>query len=126
MLNHLPSARKRRRLNRRQRKKLRVGEFQELVFEVRVQFHQPMDDAAHDAFLDGFIEKIESRHLAVGGMGGQLPLRETDGVVSAWGRGSPTEVDRAAVADWLRQRPEVASVDVGDLVDGWYGLEEAQ
>lgn len=126
MLNHLPPARKRRRLNRRQRKKLRVGDFQELVFEVRVQFHQPMEDAAHDAFLDGFIEIIESRHLAVGGMGGQLPLKETDGVVSAWGRGSPTEVDRAAVADWLRQRPEVASADVGDLVDGWYGWEEAQ
>ena len=85
-----------------------------------------MEDAAHDAFLDGFIEIIESRHLAVGGMGGQLPLTETDGVVSAWGRGSPTEVDRAAVADWLRQHPDVASADVGDLVDGWYGWEEAQ
>ena len=126
MLNLLPSARTLRRLNRRQRKKLRVGEFQELVFEVRVQFRQPMDDAAHDAFLDEFIEIIESRHLAVGGMGGQLPLMETDGVVSAWGRGSPTEVDRAAVADWLRQHPDVASADVGDLVDGWYGWEEAQ
>lgn len=120
MLNHLPSARKFRRLNRRQRKKIRVGEFQELVFEVRVQFHQPMDDEAHDAFLDGFIEIIESRHLAVGGMGGQLPLKETGGVVSAWGRGSPTEADRAAVEDWLRQRPEVASAYVGALVDGWY------
>ena len=53
MLNLLPSARTLRRLNRRQRKKLRVGEFQELVFEVRVQFRQPMDDAAHDAFWMG-------------------------------------------------------------------------
>ena len=34
MLKHMPSARKLVRLNRRQRKKLRVGEFQELVFEV--------------------------------------------------------------------------------------------
>ena len=68
MLNPLPSARTIRRLNRRQRKKLHVGEFQELVFEVRVQFRQLMDDAAHDAFLDGFIELIESRQLAVGGM----------------------------------------------------------
>ncbi len=123
MLNHLPSARTLRRLNRRQRKKLRVGEFQELVFEVRVQFRQPMDEAAYDAFLDGFIEIIESRHLAVGGMGGQLPLMETDGVVSAWGRGSPTEGDRAAIVDWLRQWSGVASADAGDLVDGWYGWE---
>ena len=125
MLNHLPSARTLRRLNRRQRKKLRVGEFQELVFEVRVQFCRPMGDAAYDAFLDGFIELIESRQLAVGGMGGQLPLLETDGVVSAWGRGSPTEEDRAAIVDWLRQRSEVASADAGDLVDGWYGWEGA-
>jgi len=34
MLNLLPSARRIRRLNRRQGKKLRVGEFQEPVFEV--------------------------------------------------------------------------------------------
>ena len=103
MLNRLPSARKLRRLNRRQRKKLRVGEFQEFVFEVRIQFRQHMDDVAHDVFLEGFIDLIESRRLAVGGMGGQLPLLETDGVVSACGRGSPTEEDRAAVVNWLQQ-----------------------
>lgn len=123
MLKRLPSARKLQRLNRRQRKKLRVGEFQELVFEVRIRFRQPMDDAAHDAFLDGFIELIESRHLAAGGMGGQQPL-EADGVVSAWGRGSPSEADRTAVLNWLRQHPEVASAEAGDLIDGWYGWED--
>lgn len=121
MLNCLPSARILRRLNRRQRKKLRVGEFQELIFEVRVQFRQAMNDAAYDVFLDGFIELIESRRLAVGAMGGQLPLFQTDGVVSAWGRGSPSEADRAAVVDWLQQRPEVAHAEAGDLIDGWYG-----
>ena len=125
MLNHLPSARTLRSLNHRQRKKLRVGEFQELVFEVRVQFHQSMGDAAYDAFLDGFIDLIESRQLAVGGMGGQVPLLETDGVVSAWGRGSPTEEDRAAIVEWLRQRRDVASADAGEFVDGWYGWEGA-
>lgn len=125
MLDRLPSARKVRRLNGRQRKKLRVGEFQELVFEIRIQFRQPLDDTAHDAFLDGFIELIESRHLAAGGMGGQLPLMETGGVISAWGRGSPTEADRQAVLDWLRQSSEVASAEAGDFVDGWYGWEDA-
>lgn len=122
-MHRMPSARKLRYMNRRQRKKLRMGEFQELVFEARMQFHQPMDEASYDAFLDGFIELIESRHLVVGGMGGQLPLLVTDGIVSALGRGSPTEVDRQAVLEWLRHRPEVASAEVGDLVDGWYGWE---
>lgn len=84
-----------------------------------------MGDAAYDAFLDEFIKLIESRQLAVGGMGGQLPLMETDGVVSACGRGSPTEEDRAAIVDRLRQRPDAASADAGDLVDGWYGWEGA-
>lgn len=123
-MHRMPSARKLRCLNRRQRKKLRMGEFLELVFEVRVQFHQPMDEASHNAFLDGFIELIESRNLAVGGMGGQLPLLVTDGIVSALGHGSPTEVDQQAVLQWLRHRPEVASAEVGDLVDGWYGWEK--
>ena len=126
MLNGLPSSRKIRRMNRRQRKKLRMGEFQEFVFEIRVGFRQPMNDAALDFFLDGFIDLIESRHLAVGGMGGQLPLMETDGVVSAWGRGSPTEADRATVVNWLQQRPEVSRAEAGDLIDGWYGWEDAQ
>lgn len=126
MWNRLPSARKIRRLNRRQRKKLRVGEFQQLVFEVRIRFHHPMDDATHDAFLDGFIALIESRQLAVGGMGGRLPILETDGIVSAWGRGSPSEADRQAVVDWLYRQPEVASAQAGDFIDGWYGHEVEQ
>jgi len=110
-----------RRLNRRQRKKLRLGEFQELVFEIRVRFHQPLDDTAYDPFLDAFIEFIESRQLAIGGLGGRLPLAETDGIISAWSRDSPSEEDRQAVLAWLHERPEVALAEVGEFVDGWYG-----
>jgi hypothetical protein len=111
------------RLNRRQRKKLRLGEFQELVFEIRVRFHQPLDEAAYDPFLDAFIEFIESCQLAVGGLGGRLPLAETDGIISAWGRGSPVEEDRQAILAWLHERPEVAFAEVGEFVDGWYGWD---
>ncbi len=125
MPSRLPSARRLRRLNRRQRKKLRVGDFQELVFEIRIQFRQSMNEASYDAFLDEFIELIEARQLAVGGMGGQLPWMETDGIVSASGRGSPTATDRQAVLDWLQRHPDVASAQAGDFVDGWYGWENA-
>lgn len=124
MLNHAPSARKLSRLNRRQRKKLRVGEFQELVFEVRMRFHQPMGDAALDGFMDELFDLVESRRLAVGGLGGRLPLLETDGVISAWKRGSPTEKDRQAVLDWLQRQPEVATAEVGAFVDAWYGWDD--
>lgn len=124
MLSRAPSSRKLKRLNRRQRKKLRVGEFQELVFEVRIRFHHPMEDSALDGFMDGFFDLVESRRLTVGGLGGRLPLLETDGVISAWERGSPTEEDRQAVLDWLQRQPEVASAEVGAFVDAWYGWDD--
>lgn len=125
MLKQIPSARKLARLNRRQRKKLRVGDFQELVFEIRIRFHQTMEEARLDTFLDDFIELIESRRLVVGGFGGTLPLLATDGIVSTFKRGSPTEEDRQAVLDWVRQRPEVAEVEAGEFIDGWYGWDDA-
>lgn len=112
-------------MNLRQRKKLRVGEFREFVFEIKVRFRQPMEGAALDAFMDSFIDLIESRHLIVGGLGGRLPLMETDGIVSAWGRSSPTNEDRLAVLDWLGKHVEVANAEAGDLIDGWYGWEDA-
>lgn len=89
-------------------------------------FRQPLAEPAYDVLLDAFIELIESRRLIVGGLGGQPPLVEADGIVSAWGRGSPAEEDRQAVLDWLRHRPEVASAEVGEFVDGWYGWEDAK
>jgi len=120
MLKRSPSNGKLNSLNRRQRKKLRVGEFQELVFEIRIQFGQPMDDATLDTFWDDFIDWVESRRLAVGA---RSDLVKMDGVISAWGRGSPTEADRQALLDWLRLRSEVASAEAGDFVDGWYGWD---
>lgn len=112
-------------MNPRQRKKLRVGEFQEFVFEIKIRFRQPMEDAALDSFMDRFIDLIESRHLIVGGLGGRLPLMETNGIVSAWGRSSPTNEDRLVVQDWLEKHIEVANAEAGSLIDGWYGWGDA-
>jgi uncharacterized protein len=109
-----------RRLNQRQRKKLRLGEFQELIFLVRIQFQHPLDEIADGVFLSDFIDFIESRKLLIGGMGGTSPQVETDGIIQA-SRGSPSEDDRYAVVAWLCARSEVATASAGDLVDGWYG-----
>lgn len=117
------SARRLHRLNRRQRKKLRLGEFQELIFEVRVAFREPLDEAAYDRFIDGFIDFIESRKLLVGGMGGRLPLAETDGMIAARGRGSPSDEDRRAVLAWLEARPEVVQAEAGEFVDAWHSWD---
>lgn len=124
MLKRKPSAGMIKPLNRRQRKKLRVGEFQELVFRVSIIFRQPLDETGYDRFWDHIIDLIESRNLAVGGLGGKLPLMEADGIIAAWECGSPSEADRQAVLDWLMQYPDVASAEAGDFVDGWYGWED--
>lgn len=109
------SAGRLRRLNRRQRKKLRLGEFQEFTFEVQVQFHEPLDEVAYDLFLDSFLEFVEVRLLAFGGMSWRLPQTKIDGVISAWGHGSPTDDDRQSVLAWLQERPEIALAKVEEL-----------
>lgn len=109
-----------RRMSRRQRKKLRLQEFQELIFTVRAKFDRLLDENAYDPLLDDFIAFIESRDLGVGGMGGRLPLSEIEGVIQAWKRRSPTEEDRRAVVEWLSSRSEVVEASADDFVDGWH------
>lgn len=108
------------RLNRRQRKKLRVGEFIERVFEVELAFTAPLNDAAYDTLLNAFIDLAESRNLLLCGFSGHIPFDNADGMISAQ-RGSVTEEDREAILTWLRARPEIKSVVSAALRDGWYG-----
>lgn len=119
MLNRLPSARRLARLNRRQRKKLRVGEFQERVIDIRISLRSPLAAHDHDAFLAAFMQLIESRHAPVHRHGG-LYVLEGKEQLSAWWRGAPTEADREAVQAWLAQRPEVTGCEIGAPVDAWY------
>ncbi|WP_460611080.1 50S ribosome-binding protein YggL [Hymenobacter terrigena] len=37
-------------------------------------------------------------------------------------RRKTSETDRQAVETWLRQQPEVAAINIGPLVDAWYGF----
>jgi uncharacterized protein len=104
-------------LNRRQRKKLRLGEFRELVFALRWSFTSALDKASLDAHIDAFLAVVESRDLAFGG--GFSPT-ESDGMVACAGRRSTTVEDKETMLSWLRARPEVASVEAGEFVDGWY------
>lgn len=110
------------RLNTRQRKKLRVGEFQEMAFELEILFKAPQDEAGYDIFIHAFIDLAYDRGLLLGAFGGRLPLAKTDGLVSAHLR-SVTEEERTAIIAWMHARDEVASVNAGPLRDGWYGWE---
>lgn len=97
--------------SRRLRKKLHVDEFREDGFHVRFVL-RALSAAEADRFWDDFVaEAIEARGLTYGG--------GEQGFVAAR-RGSATEADRDAVRDWLAARPEVASAEIGPLVDAWY------
>ena len=110
-----------RRLNQRQRKKMRVGEFTEYVFDVELTFREPIEGKQYGSFIVGLFGFFEQRGLLGGGFGGHRPLTATSGVITTMERGSPTEEDREAVAQWLRARPEVADVRVLEMTDGWHG-----
>ncbi|MFD2061090.1 YggL 50S ribosome-binding family protein [Paraburkholderia solisilvae] len=105
--------------NRRQRKKLRIGEFQELGFSVSAALRVPLDDSDRDALIDVLLDDcIERNGLLFGGGINEM----LDGfVTSDTRRGSATEQQRQAVLVWLHARPEFDAVTVGPLTDAWYG-----
>lgn len=115
------------RYNRRQRKKHRIGEFQECIFDVKARFNPPLTHEAYDVFMDSFFALADERLLSIWAFGGGFPLQETSGIIEASYKNpnlSPTEQDRQAVLSWMQHHQMIATVSVGDLVDGWYGYDE--
>lgn len=114
------------RLTPRQRKKQRVGAFQELSFEADVVFRAPMQGEPYDDFLSALSHFLDARGLLAGGFGGAMPLEGTGGIVARAERGSVSEEDATAVIEWLRARPEVKDAKASQLFDAWYGYEPAE
>ncbi len=106
-----------RRLNPRQRKKHRLGDFQELVFALRWTNHEGLSEAELDTQLDDLIELIEARGLL---FGGGFSQNGGEGVVTRAGRSSTSEADRDALVKWLRNHSAVLAVEAGEFFDGWY------
>jgi len=105
-------------VKKRLRKKLHVGEFQELGFEVRFQVADNLSHDAFDAVVDAFISQAIEAHGLLCGGGGKNPAWNV--FVTREGRGSVTEAHRQAIERWLAARPEVNAVQIGPLVDAWY------
>jgi uncharacterized protein len=103
-------------MNRRQRKKARLGEFIELGFELTFALPSAWSDADTDGFSDRAIDKIESLGLSVGGGTGHV----WDVFVTAFApRTSVTESQRQALLNWLNADPAVSALRVGPLSDAW-------
>ncbi len=105
-------------MKKRLRKKLHVGEFQEMGFEVRFTLARRLTEPELDGFWDAFIDAIEGKGLACGGAVGP----RWDLFVVRAGRASATEEDRQAVMSWLGSHREVSEPYVGQLVDAWYSV----
>lgn len=104
-------------MKKRLRKKLRLGEFSELGFELRIRMAEGLDDEAHEDAIDQFIgEAIEAADLAIGGGYGEV----WSFFVTRSSAGSVTEEQRAGVLAWLARDSRFAEVQASPLIDAWY------
>lgn len=104
---------------RRLRKKLHLGDFQELGFSVEVRL-MPSAVPTFDQALDAWIDFVESRTWAFGG-GGSMDSRKFWGFVTRFGSGTLTEEDRRAAKTWLNETSWTEGGEVGPLQDAWHG-----
>lgn len=104
-------------MRKRLRKKRRLGEFQELCFEVAFSLPPDWHAGAYDAFWDAFIgEAIEAQRLIFAGGCGQ----HWDGIVAGERQTRVGEWHRAAIGTWLGQHPAATDVVIGPLYDAWH------
>ena len=101
------------RLSPRQRKKLRVGEFQELGFTVVATLK---DGVESDALLDAWLDIVDQHGVSFGGhfSDGQL-----DGIVFPVNGVKVDNELRQKLQQWLAARAEVAEADFSELLDVW-------
>ena len=100
--------------SRRLRKKLCVAEFQELGFELTLNFKADLSEAAIDAFLEAFVNDAVSAN-GLGYVGG-----DDYGFICLDKRGSISAEQRASVEAWLKSRSELAEFTLSPLMDVWY------
>ncbi len=104
-------------MKKRLRKKLYVGEFKELGFEIAVDLVEGMNEEQLDEFISIFGEEaLDKNDLDFEGGGSTLALF---GLIILNKRGSVSEEQRSSIETWLKERSEVKSVIVGELVDAW-------
>ncbi|AHG92877.1 protein of unknown function DUF469 (plasmid) [Gemmatirosa kalamazoonensis] len=104
-------------MNKRQRKKYRLGEFQELGFELGFCTPADWSDDEQLDFWDAAIAQIEALGLAIGGGTGTC----WDVYVSSLAeRGTVSPAQRDALLDWLAAQPGVSDVRAGPLEDAWH------
>jgi uncharacterized protein len=107
------------RLNARQRKKLRIGEFSEQGFSLKATLTSGLDPAAQDALLDAWLVAVDEQKVS---FGGQFDVRGAlEGIVFPVGATLVTADVRTALLDWLKGRAEIADLQASEIFDIWHG-----
>lgn len=106
--------------NQRQRKKLRLGEFAELGFEIHAETRTELSITEQEHFLHELETQILSTHGLL--FGGGFDESSLGGYfMNAANRGSVTEAQRSTVEAWLKTRPELKEPVTEPLSDAWHG-----
>lgn len=110
-----------RQYNQRQRKKLRLGEFQELVFVVTANPAKSLSVDEREVWMNQFIEQAIERNGIV------CAAAFNDDfwcyVIGEKERASVTEAQRLAVLDWLNKQTEIINLQASPLRDAHLGAE---
>jgi len=100
-------------------KKLYVGEYAVLGFEVSFKF-SAIDEQTFDTFFADIIAFVDSRNLILGSAEGSQSFVI---YVSSYARySSATEDDRSAFEQWLAERDFLIDASVAPLSDAYYGV----
>lgn len=109
-------------MKKRLRKKLRVGEFNEMGFLVGYRYAADKSESDRFELLERFLEKaIEANGLLCIGFPKEEQQNQFDAFVMLdESRGSVKEEQRQAVMEWLKGEGEISSYHVSPLMDAWY------
>ncbi len=106
-------------MNKRLRRKKRVGEFKELAFETGFRFSDNLTDKEYDDFLDRFIlEAVENNSLECGGGGDRREF--TCFLCSSKKRQSANKEQQEILRQWYLSESLVLEFFINDFVDAWY------
>jgi hypothetical protein len=105
---------------KRLRKKRCIGEFREMGFRVRFRFAEACPEAERNSLLDDFVlHAVKANRMMFAGAASSD--RWEGFLVLDARRGSVTEKQRAEVEAWFRGKGQLEEVEVGPLIDAWYG-----
>ena len=107
------------RRSRRLRKKLHVGEFQEMGVEVKIIVD--IEQLDFDSAIDKLIEYIEEDGCSFCG-GGDMDGNVISGVMYRASRGTVTPSDKESFKTWLSNQSWIKEFSMSRLVDMWHSL----